>query len=414
MSRAVNCSRSLGDHTQLRRELAPARSAVNVTDVSIKTDRYVNRRTKLGSSLSWLAFAQELGQKLTADELLKGFFGYSGKCRAGPTVADRWVLVSSLHKAIRYGLVDQAAATAQTLFTSDPVYFYRRLPVIALEDVSLGNLPACAEVLTFCRDLPLRRKFQGLGLAGYLGARLAATHKSRSACDLISLVNAQHGQQRAEAEIASLSAEAAMDAASSQDAPLRARAVALLRLDRLPIRNGDQRREALRRVAERLNLPAVVAHILVDGNATHGLNAMLPLVFELMANRSLRIETVDFATEMLDGPILCAAADQYTRLGKEAMRRWFREASDLSGFLAQHDLIRNAGAIVGMTLFHIEGSILGSRLTNDCLELLRDETERAEMAQLGLSGEAADELYELMRRSLPALNEIRRLLWKAR
>lgn len=371
-------------------------------------------QTKRSDLVSWPAFAQELSKPLQATQFIQQFLSYIPHHNQELPTADRWVLTSNLHKAIRYGLVTQAAVSAEALFQCDALYFCRRLPIIALEDVSLGNLGACLEVLAFCRSLPLRRKFQGRGLAGYLGARLAATMKSRSACDLLSLVSAQHGQQAVENEIAAQSIGAAVNAAYSPDAPLRLRAVSFMWLDRLPIRNGDQRDETLRRVAAELKLPAVVADVLWEGNATHGLNAMLPLIFDLMAKCPLRVEIVDPAPEMLDGPILCAAADQYTRLGKEAMRRWLRDVSDLSGFIAQHNLTPNAGAVLGLALFHIEGSILNSRLTSDCLELLREETERTEMVQLGLSGEAAEELYGLMRRNLPALNEIRRQLWKAR
>lgn len=267
-----------------------------------------------------------------------------------------------------------ACVTAEALFRCDPLYFYRRLPIIALEEVSLGNLGACFEVLIFCRNLPLRRKFAGRGLAGYLGARLAATLKSRSACDLLSLVNARGGQQAVENEIAGLTARTAMDAACSPAAaPLRLRCMALLRLERLPIRNGDSRAESMRRVSASLRLPAVIADVLVNGNGTHGLNAMLPLVYELMAKHPLRIGQTELAqsVERLDGPILCSSADQYTRLGRAAIRTWLHAVPDLLDFFAKRRLTGREERIVGMALFHVEGSILSRRLSSNCLDILR-------------------------------------------
>lgn len=368
----------------------------------------------MSESISWTDFVHELSETPPVAQILQGFLSYTPRQTRVLPAADRWVLTSNLHKAIRYGLAHQAAITSEALFQCDPTYFYRRLPVIALEDISLGNLPACLEILTFCRDLHLRRKFQGMGLARYLGERLAATHKSRSACDLISLVAAQLDEQALESEITGMSIRAAMDAASSPDTPLRTRAVALLRLDRLPIRNGDKRAKALRRVSEKMKLPAVVSDVLVSGNATHGLNALLPLIYELMAKRHLRIEQNDQvqAAEYLDGPILCSALDQYTRSGQESMKQWLRITPELSGFIARHGLHRSADKIVRMALFHIESSLLNSRITNDCLGILRQETERAEMAALGLNREDAFQLYAAMRRNLPTLNIIRRRLWK--
>ncbi|MDP3294827.1 MAG: hypothetical protein Q8M37_08815 [Nevskia sp.] len=380
----------------------------------MKNNKISDFPTNRSNSVSWSALVQELSEPLRATQFIQQFLSFMPRHSYELPTADRWVLTSNLHKAIRYGLVTQAAVTAEALFQCDALYFYRRLPVIALEDVSLGNLGACLEVLTFCRSIPLRRKFQGQGLAGYLAARLAATMKSRSACDLLSLVSAQHGQQAVEDEIAGQSIRAAVDAACSPDAPLRLRAVSFMRLDRLPIRNGDKRDETLRRVAAQLKLPAVVADIFVQGHATHGLNALLPIVYGLMGKRSLRVEHTDLAetTRLLDGPILCAAGDQHTRFGQTATKLWLQEAPELLRFLTQRGLSDSANKLIGMAVFHIEGSLLDRRLTNDCLELLREETERAEMTALGLSSEDAAQLYDLMRRNLSILNEIRVRLWK--
>lgn len=409
-SRADTCRRA----TQRTRLLAYSVEK-DIVIKRYKTIFYVTHHTKRDGPVSWSSLGQELSNSPPVTQFIRQFLSYTPCPRHEPPTADRWVLTSNLHKAIRYGLVTQAVVTAEALFHCDPLYFYRRLPVIALEDVSLGNLSVCLEALTFCRDIPMRRKFQGRGLAGYLGARLAATCKSRSACDLLSLVAAQHGQPALESEITGMSVHAAMGAACSPDTPLRTRAIAFLRLDRLPIRNGDKRAMALRRVSEFLKLPATVADVLVDGNATHGLNALLPLVYELMGKRSLRVEYCDLAETALslDGPILCAAGDQHTRLGQMAMKLWLREIPELLTFLPQRGLSDNADKLLGMTLFHIEGSLINRRMTNDCLESLREHTEYTEMASLGLTRDGADPLYEAMRRHLPVLNDIRRRLWRA-
>lgn len=304
--------------------------------------------------------------------------------------------------------------TAEALFRSDPAYFYRRLPIIALEEVSLGHMGLCLAALAFCRETTLRSKFRGPRLAGYLGARLAATTKSRSACDLLSLVNAQRGHAAIEAEIAAFGTKDACRDARSKNAPLRTRAAALLRLDRLPIRNGDERSATLGEIGRELELPAQITQVLVAGNSTHGLNALLPLVYELAANRPLRIEAGGALpdAEFLDGVVLCSAADQHTWLGRAAIRQWISACPALSHFLEYHGVADRAESVIGMALFHIEGSRLHRRLTNDCLESLRRETECAEMTSFGLTPTSADGLYELMRRHLCVLNSIRRRQWR--
>jgi replication-associated recombination protein RarA len=76
-----------------------------------------------------------------------------------PTAFDRWLLASNLQKAIRRGLTDVALGTASKLLIVDARYFWRRLLVIAYEDVGFSNITVCHDLLkTFrrealCRDL---------------------------------------------------------------------------------------------------------------------------------------------------------------------------------------------------------------------------------------------------------------------
>ncbi len=363
------------------------------------------------TSISWAEFTRELAEAIPATDVIRQFLSHSSYPQRDLPAADRWMLVSNLHKSIRFGLVEQASATADALHLCDPGYFYRRLPVIALEDVSLGNLPVCFEILTLCRDLTLRRKFQGRGLARYIGAKLAATHKSRSACDLLSLVGTSDARPAGFGCTPVDGAE--LDIASSDREPIRTRAAVLLKLDQGLSEDGGNSRASLGVVASRLGLPSLLIDTLMCGGSTHGLNAMLALIYELMAQRPLRVEVASTNLAPLDNSILCAAADQYTRLGREAIGRWMRSTRELSALLKMKGS-QKATEIVGMALFHIEGSLLNTRLTNDCLEILREETERAELARLGISPNSSAELYAVMRSNLGALNDTRRKLWKSR
>ncbi|MDE0856180.1 MAG: hypothetical protein OSA97_17335 [Nevskia sp.] len=375
----------------------------------------MNIKTIGSYPVSWAALVQELSETHPPSLAIQQFLSHNPRQNLDFPIADRWLLTSNLHKAVRYGLTDHAAVTAEALFRCEPAYFYRRLPVIALEDVGLGNLGACLEILTWCRNLPLHRKFQGMGLAGYLGARLAAAPKCRSTCDLLCLVENQQGRSVLDQDIASFNLPDAMEAACSNAAPLRQRAAAFLKLDRLPIRNGDQRAEMLNAICQQLKLPMQATQVLVAGKATDSMATFIPLIFELLGKCSPYIEQQelgDFAAP-LDGPILCAAADKHTRLGQRAIKEWVKSAGDLSAFFAQRALTARAERVIRIALFHIESSLLNRRLTNDCLDLLRGEYERSDMAALGLNIEDASELYTLMRRNHPNLNNIRRRLWKS-
>lgn len=367
------------------------------------------------NDFSWQAYVQDLETAFDLARSLDELAQFRQEVGNPPAVADRWILVSNLHKTIRLSRVSEAVASGEALFRCDAPYFWRQLPVIALEDVSFGDLRACIEVLRFTRDLALRRRFGDPKLAGYLSGRLAGSVKSRSACDLLSLVIAQQGEARFEAGIKGLGVEEAFDLACSPTEALRTRALALLRLDRLHIRYGDQRAAMLRRLSDRLELPILVKGSLLAGKATQGLGVSLPLILELLSKGPLLVKSVDPgpAGEILKGPILCSAVDQHTRSGQKAIRQWVHSVSELSHFFRGRGLAAKAERITRMALFHIEGSVLDRRLTNDCLDLLLEETERAEMCMVGLTPDDAAHLYSLMRRHHAALNLIRRALWAA-
>jgi replication-associated recombination protein RarA len=64
---------------------------------------------------------------------------------------DKWVLASNLQKSIRRGLAHIAIGTATRLLALDARYFWRRLLLIAYEDVGFANIGLCYDLLKFFR-----------------------------------------------------------------------------------------------------------------------------------------------------------------------------------------------------------------------------------------------------------------------
>lgn len=101
----------------------------------------------------------------------------------------RWQAASLLQKAIRLGDVARTKIAVSSLLTSDPPRLWRRLAVIALEDVGLANLPLVGQVMIAARGKTFRRSLGGetrvaLGLA----ADLASSPKNRAADDLLCIL----------------------------------------------------------------------------------------------------------------------------------------------------------------------------------------------------------------------------------
>ena len=99
-----------------------------------------------------------------------------------PIAADPWITSSILQKSIRRGETVLAQRAALTLFEQRGSAIWRRLIVIAFEDVGIGNVDALATVIGVASDRAWRTRHGGdLRLAIVLARVLAAAPKDRSA-----------------------------------------------------------------------------------------------------------------------------------------------------------------------------------------------------------------------------------------
>jgi hypothetical protein len=171
---------------------------------------------------------------------------------------------------------------------------------------------------------------------------------------------------------------------------------------------------ALKTLAKKLGLPQLIAWMLIEGRNTSGLAGMLPLVLEAATNGGdLQIKESEGGEQVFaEKPILgvpACSVDMYTRVGKAAFAdftkvirqkhpRFFESISDA----------RSHSKLVGMAIFHVEGSKLDRWLENKALAEYRERVEQAELHALGLPDRASRQpLYRI-------LETERRLLWKIR
>jgi replication-associated recombination protein RarA len=82
----------------------------------------------------------------------QGFVDASLQC-------DRWIASSVLQKSIRRGEVELAQRAACTLHASDRNTVWRRLIVIACEDVGAGDIDALLETFLATTSTDLRRQY---------------------------------------------------------------------------------------------------------------------------------------------------------------------------------------------------------------------------------------------------------------
>src|SRR6266852_1273839 len=98
-----------------------------------------------------------------------------------PLRCDRWIASSLLQKSIRRGEVEFAQRAACTLHAFDRSAIWRRLVVIACEDVGVGDIDALLETFLATTSTDLRRQCGEASVLGAVVRRLAEAVKDRSA-----------------------------------------------------------------------------------------------------------------------------------------------------------------------------------------------------------------------------------------
>ncbi len=106
------------------------------------------------------------------------------------TIHDRYLATSLLQKAIRRNELDSALSAGEFLRCNYPSYFWRRLPIIALEDVGLANQALVYFVMVVTANPPVWGVVHGMAkVAHFIIEKLCKSPKDRAADDLFDVVS---------------------------------------------------------------------------------------------------------------------------------------------------------------------------------------------------------------------------------
>src|SRR6266581_2264333 len=108
-----------------------------------------------------------------------------------PLRCDRWTASSLLQKSIRRGDVELAQRAACTLHAFDRSAIWRRLVVIACEDIGVGDIDALLETFLAATSTDFRRQCGEASVLGAVVRRLAEAVKDRSG-DYLACAAADH------------------------------------------------------------------------------------------------------------------------------------------------------------------------------------------------------------------------------
>lgn len=330
-----------------------------------------------------------------------------------PKTDDRWVLVSNLQKSIRRGLAQTAVGTATKLMAVDPRYFWRRLLVIAYEDVGYGDINLCHDLLKTFRREALQRDLGPEKVAQYFAHELATARKSRSLCDALAMLEFTVRRDHYERQAFALTEDQLLATVCNQTLPVIDRVAALRHICGYgTFANGRHKTlspahpELMREVCNIQRLTEIETTLFRSGqNVAESLNIPIPIIGTTTRTGQ---QTEQKAKQLFEGEggILYAALDRHTRAGKRSYAKLAKVEPTLIRFF-DHRPATDPVMVLGVAMFIIEGAVLDRWLVFSESVSLRDEFNQnfLEYAGIGVGDQA--EILELVRRSQEQLNHIR-------
>lgn len=318
--------------------------------------------------------------------------------------SDKWLLSSAVQKLIRRGHEEAAFAVACRLYQLDPAYLYRRLPVIAFEEVGIADLSLCVDVMLLCSA---RRwwKDDAMQTIAYITQSLARAIKCRALCDLLCW-----GQilARAQPELIGRESRALLLEAVDPGLMLSGCAARLaLVAERAIGGREDELSKPIRSLASLAGPTALETLLAPMCRRTAGMSIML------LASRRLagpcHVEQLPLTPVQLIAGVPDCAVDQYTRIGRAVIAQFVAKNERVKRLV--NDLPRGVDAVklVSMGVFHVDGSLLDRRLASDALDDLRDEVAQAELEALGLPSKSGlrQSLYGHLEAEMKSLTALR-------
>lgn len=317
------------------------------------------------------------------------------------------LLTSAWQKAIRRGDSHLAMRCALELHRRDSSYVWRRMRIIALEDVSVGDTELVAAILAIAGKRALQRAWGERRLLSMLVSDLAMSNKSRTACDLAVILPPEKIVVENWDELGSLH--------SFDRQTLFLRAAGWRNTASLSSHEGGRwqtigygNRHLRDRYLDEIDAPAAVRFIAARGSGTEALNVLLPLAHQL---QGLGCEPVVMTRTPSPswnpiGELPAYAFCMYSGPGMQALGNFLRETPWGAKFKKMG--IHNARKALGYLVFYVEGGHLSKPIGVRHASLIKGWSEEVALGRFGIPASMVETLKSEMIHDLPQLNAFRR------
>jgi hypothetical protein len=255
------------------------------------------------------------------------------QCSPQPFLVDKWISSSLMQKAIRRGDLEAAQRAVVTLYEQDRRSLWRRLMVIAFEDVGAGSTDAAIQTVA-AGIAPSWRATAGgdLTVALYLCGVLAEAPKDRSTDYLICAAKDHPDLEAARERCGGQPMSTLMELAANVDMPLAQRATAVWYASGIDTESEKSvsygNLAAMFDLFRRLGVPLAlgVAAGMSVKRLREPITLLVPLVWSAAQpgdHPTVREMPVPPATAVDGLPLY--ALDKHTRLGKRAIEQFVRQ-----------------------------------------------------------------------------------------
>ena len=331
-----------------------------------------------------------------------------------PLAADRYIALSALQKAIRRGEEELALRAAMNLMIGGPHAIWRRLGIIAFEDIGVANIDAVGWVTVVIGKPDVRQRLGGeWKVADFLIRTLCRSAKCRATDDLVHLIERDPALAEMRDELPGPSLRDRIRAATSCTGGIEAQGLATwfaIGTDKIasfaltPVSGCPENTFDALRDADYPGSAVEIGRMGLKRTACI-IAAMFPLLYQARGAEEHSTHDDPFPADTMIGPVPSWVFDMHTRGGLAAFGRYRRRSERMKAFLAEHaDPSANLNRLVGGLVFHIESGLVTKRLVWGEGTRLR---HAADMTQPGLPPEVVPEAFSILRDEIGLLNRCR-------
>lgn len=328
---------------------------------------------------------------------------------------DSWTASSLLQKAIRRGEVEHSLRAARALHRLRGAGIWRRLLLIACEDIGIGAL----DLLQLIAQLTAHKTRRSIGsedeLIEYVVTAMASAPKDRSSDYLICAAMDHPGHDAEREAIGAMPTNAQIAMIFDPTQPIVRRAIATWYASGMSIgvspQNQPELLAKLLAAFEEKDFPSALSEAIraAAQKTKEPIVVMLPLLWALSreTGESGHVEHIELPPSLDCSGVPAWTFDKHTRLGKRAMRQLIRECPAVDKILSKYVPDFRASAVIEMACFYSDASPVASRFVwthSSELEILGLETD---MTAAGCPKEGVMPIFETVRDNVDQLNDIR-------